>query len=159
MISAVKQLSIMALTLALVGAGCGGKSSGPTTPVSDAPECIDAATNIRDQMTAAGLQQNADTSELALVARELVVERCTGDAWTAEVILCATTSLGGQLADCTAMLPPAHSEALRGALAPALEATPYLLDLLWRPAPPEAAAPDLAPGGGAPPTDPCGGGE
>ena len=141
--------------LVLLAAGCGGKSTGPTTPVSDTPECIDAATNIRDQMTRAGVQQNADTSELALVARELVVERCTTDTWTPEAILCATTAVGAQLADCSAMLTPAQGESLRAALTPALEATPYLLQLLWPPPPPEAAAPAAAP----PPSDPCGGGE
>lgn len=146
------------LAFMILGLGCGGSQKPPvdTSITDEAPQCADAAINLRAQVTALGTQTGVDNTEAAMVTHDLVNERCAADGWSPAAIACVAIATAGDMHTCADQLTPAQHEAFRGALEAQPAAGAALMQLMQHPAPPTESA---APGGGAPPTDPCGGAE
>ena len=146
----------LGLALALAAAGCGGAQRADTTPKPS--PCAAASTNFAAQLVLAVANQEEGVKQLATKAAPAVArvmaERCEADAWTPAAIDCVTKADVAAMDGCTKQLTAAQQEsfavAMRAEMAKSGPADTTRV---------EAGATMSAPTEGAPPDDPCGGGE
>lgn len=153
-------MTCLGLACALAAVGCGGSKKADTTP--KVSPCVAAGANVAAQLNASVAGQDDTTKhiagEIAPVMQKVMVERCQADAWSAAAIDCVTKADAVSMDACTKQLTPEQSKALEDAMraeVSKLESLPGRMQL--EPGATESA-PAAAPAG-APPDDPCGGGE
>src|SRR5262245_45481722 len=128
------KLLVVALLAAAAACG-GGKSSTNTTPEAPPSPCAPMAKHLGELFVKAGAEQGYGPDKLAKLgdAMERVAsERCTADAWSAEVISCISAADDKSLDPCIEMLTDEQQKALdrhvSDGLGPALADEPALAE-------------------------------
>ena len=145
--AAMKQLmTCVALMIAAALAACGG-SQKPAA--ARAPTCEDAGANTEKVVMALVPTQGESMRAMATVGHAVIAARCPVDGWSAEVIACmAHAPDADQAQACAERLTPTQHQAMVDAFGAGMQAQPG-----------GGAMKASAPSEGAPPSDPCGGGE
>jgi hypothetical protein len=110
----MKQL-LASVTLAIAfvsGAGCGGSQK---TKAAAGPTCADAGANIRRIF----MSSPDSMPETGDAVQALVVERCTNDGWSAELVQCMAVGEMAQTAQCPDKMTDAQRDAFMKGVAEA----------------------------------------
>ncbi len=82
------------------------------TATADGATCDAVADHMRDEMIRVAAVAKTDIARLIPVFRRVVLERCTGDAWSADARTCLSTAVGDDLNACEGKLTTEQNAAL-----------------------------------------------
>lgn len=152
-------MASLALAFAIAGSvGCHSSKAttaqAPAPKLATGPTCDQVADHMRDEMVRAGTEDTTDISRLVPVFRRVVAERCVADAWSADALACMATAVGDQMNACEAKFTAEQNSSMSKAVDAAFN------EEVMKPGASQSKSVAPPPdGAGAPPDDPCGGGE